>query len=192
MSDKSIHELLRTVDPARGLTEGLDPRAERDLGKILRSSPSPSRARRRRRLAAVLVAGAATLAVVLFQPWASPSAPGNPQAGTPPMLQYGVTDKTPAGPEVRAALLTVLAGQRDIRAEGSVTDRDGRPGVAFSLLDNSGLPDKTTYIFDRRTGVLLDIETMLTETAGKLNVPIPSVISYEVYESRDYVDEVPR
>jgi hypothetical protein len=96
-------------------------------------------------------------------------------------LLNGIADlhrEAAPGPNVRAALLTVLASQRGVRAEGSVTDRDGRPGVAFSLTDDSGLPTRTTYIFDRRTGVLLDTEEMLIETAGKLNVPIPSVISY--------------
>lgn len=301
MSDKSISELLRAVDPAQGGRDGLDARARQDLGRILRSAPP--RNDRRPRLVAALVAGLAALALSLAQPWASPSGPGNPQAGTPPMLQYVVTDKAPAkdqlrafarrvaalpdepatgpvlriklkawylyagedqasylepqrttnyvadgrrswddsdgestevswqdplstdpavladqlrrdhensigpllngiadlhkeaapGPKVRAALLTVLANRPEIRAEGSVTDRDGRPGVAFSITSaHGGLPNRTTYIFDPVSGVLLDIEQVLTETAGKLNVPIPSVISYEVYESRDYVTEVPR
>jgi hypothetical protein len=33
---------------------------------------------------------------------------------------------------------------------------------------------------------------MLTEEAGMMNVPIPSVIEYEVYLSRGYVTEIPK
>jgi hypothetical protein len=33
---------------------------------------------------------------------------------------------------------------------------------------------------------------VLTEEAGKLNVPIPSVISYTLYLSRDYLPALPK
>jgi len=36
-------------------------------------------------------------------------------------------------------------------------------------------------IVDERTGALLAHEEMLTQSAGKLGVPIPSVISYQAY-----------
>jgi hypothetical protein len=97
------------------------------------------------------------------------------------------------GPKVRAALMTLLADQPGITAEGTVVDRAARPGVAFSLVsDGGGLPSKKTVIFDARTGVVLGTEEMLTEDAGKLNVPIPSVISYTLYLSRDYLPALPK
>ena len=40
------------------------------------------------------------------------------------------------------------------------------------------------------TGSVLGQEQLLTETAGKMNVPIPSVIEYRCYLSRGYVAEI--
>lgn len=97
------------------------------------------------------------------------------------------------GPKLRAALMTLLADQPGITADGTVVDRFGRRGVAFSLVsDGGGLPSKKTVIFDVKTGVVLGREEMLTEDAGKLNVPIPSVISYTSYLSRDYLPALPK
>jgi hypothetical protein len=56
----------------------------------------------------------------------------------------------------------------------------------------SGLPTKSTLIFDPATGWLLDAEEMLIESAGKLNVPIPSVISYSVFAERSFVTHIPK
>jgi hypothetical protein len=96
-------------------------------------------------------------------------------------------------PVVRAALLTLLADEKDITADGEVIDRSGRRGIGFSVLtDGGGLPTKRTLIFDPVTGSVLGQEQMLTETAGKMNVPIPSVIEYESYLSRSYVAEIPK
>ncbi len=96
-------------------------------------------------------------------------------------------------PAVRAAVLQILAGQPQVREEGEVTDRLGRRGVGFSaLLTGGGLPTKTTLVFDPSSGDLLSREQMLTKSAGKLNVPIPSVISYVVYSGHVYVASGPR
>lgn len=97
----------------------------------------------------------------------------------------------PAG--VRAAVLSLLADQPGITADGTVTDRVGRTGNAFSIITaGNGLPTRFTMIFDPVTGMLNGIEKTLTETAGKLNVSIPAVIAYEAYTVRDYVNEIPQ
>ena len=65
---------------------------------------------------------------------------------------------------------------------GTVRDRTGREGEAFTAESSAtGLPTQFTVIVDARTGRILGQESMLTRTPGKLNVPIPSVIEYEVY-----------
>ncbi|TYC68124.1 hypothetical protein EH183_40315 [Streptomyces sp. CB01881] len=63
-----------------------------------------------------------------------------------------------------------------------MTDRAGRPGIAHSASSaESGQPTRYTFIIEANTGSLLPQEEPLTETAGRLNVPVPSVISYTVY-----------
>jgi hypothetical protein len=96
-------------------------------------------------------------------------------------------------PAVRAALLTLLADEKDIKADGQVIDRSGRRGIGFSVLtDGGGLLTKRTLIFDPATGSVLGEEEMLTETAGKMNLPSPSVIEYKCFLSRGYVAEIPK
>lgn len=94
-------------------------------------------------------------------------------------------------PGVRAGILNILSEQ-GMRVEGVVTDRAGRAGVGYSVVHSGGgLPKRVTLIFDPDTGWLLSQETVLIETAGALNVPIPSVSSYEIYTSYDYIETIP-
>ncbi|UCM88087.1 CU044_5270 family protein [Streptomyces marincola] len=86
------------------------------------------------------------------------------------------------GPDQRAAFLRMLAGTEGLEYDGEVTDRAGRDGQAFSAVSSSsGLPTRYTFIIDPATGDVLGQEDTLTESAGELDVPIPSVIGYEVY-----------
>ncbi|WP_405008535.1 hypothetical protein OHV13_34410 [Kitasatospora purpeofusca] len=85
----------------------------------------------------------------------------------------------------RAAVLELIASLPGIETTGTVTDRAGRPGTAYSATSKeSGLPTRYTFIIDPATGSVLAQEATLTETAGMLNVPIPSVTSYNVYLDR--------
>ncbi|GAA0221639.1 CU044_5270 family protein [Cryptosporangium japonicum] len=90
-------------------------------------------------------------------------------------------------PRQRAALLRTLATLPGLRAAGPVTDRSGRYGEAF-VLDSSysGLPTRYTLIVDATTGRFLGWEEMLTEDAGRLNVRIPAVTSYETLARSEY------
>lgn len=55
-------------------------------------------------------------------------------------------------------------------------------GQAFSAESSrSGLPTRYTFIVNPSSGTIQGQEEMLTKTAGKLNVPVPSVIGYTVY-----------
>ncbi|KXK62869.1 hypothetical protein AWW66_05925 [Micromonospora rosaria] len=91
------------------------------------------------------------------------------------------------GPAQRAAALTLLAELPGVTVTGTVTDRAGRAGEAFSITsDAHGLPAQYTVIVDPRSGALLGYEEVLTERAGMLNVTIPAVITYRSYLVADY------
>jgi hypothetical protein len=96
-------------------------------------------------------------------------------------------------PKVQAALLRSLAPQPGLRLRGDVVDRLGSRGVAVSV-DSSyaGLPTRYTLIVDPATGMLLGYEEELTETAGLLNVPVPSVIGYQAWSATAWADAVPQ
>ncbi len=115
---------------------------------------------------------------------------GHPAANGPAETLIAATDlvkEQVLSPGQRVALLQVLATVPGLTDDGAVTDRAGRHGQAVSLTsDYSGLPTRYTLIIDPTSGRLLGLEETLTERAGALNVPIPSVIEYEVYRAADY------
>jgi hypothetical protein len=85
-------------------------------------------------------------------------------------------------PDQRAALLRVLAETEGVTYEGTVKDRAGRTGAAFSLSDQSGgLPSKRTLIFDPQTGTLLANEEQILDDPGALNVKPNSVTGYMTF-----------
>ena len=95
----------------------------------------------------------------------------------------------PLEPKVRAAVLRHLATLPDVKSVGAVTDRAGRPGVGLTVDSSySGLPTRYMLIIDANDGKVLSYEEMLTEDPGKLNVQIPSVISYQVFEDAQYAN----
>ncbi|WP_282205394.1 hypothetical protein [Kitasatospora fiedleri] len=96
----------------------------------------------------------------------------------------GVLRTQALGPAQRAAVLELIADLPGLRYDGSVTDRAGRQGEAFSADgDGSGLPTRYTFIVEATSGRVLGQEETLTTRAGSLNVPVPSVIGYTVYLS---------
>lgn len=85
------------------------------------------------------------------------------------------------GPEA-AGIFTLLAGLPDLEYSGTVVDRGGRSGEAFSITsDYSGLPTRYTVIVDTNAGAFLAFEQTLTTSAGSYNVRVPAVISYVVF-----------
>ena len=53
-----------------------------------------------------------------------------------------------------------------------------------------GLPERRTLIVDPDDGRILGSETLLTETAGRLNDSLPSVIHYTTFRSAHYADDL--
>lgn len=91
----------------------------------------------------------------------------------------------------RAAILEVLAATPGLQLQGRTVDRVGRTGVAVGLDSTmTGLPTRFSLVFDEVDGKLLDQEQVLTTTAGRLDVPIPSVIQYTTYVAGGFVDTV--
>lgn len=95
------------------------------------------------------------------------------------------------GPE-RAAVLRLLASLPDVDYTGTVTDRAGRPGAAFSTTSAAGgLPARHTLILDGTFGRFLAYERTLTTTAGGLNVRIPAVTSYVIFQDARFTTAAP-
>lgn len=119
-------------------------------------------------------------------------AKGHPTSNGPAERLVAINDylrEQPLQPDVRAAVLRYLAATPTLELSGRTTDRLGREGIAFSLeSDYSGLPTRYTLIVDPKNGRFLAGEEMLTTTAGKLNVPIPSVIGYTAYRNSTHTD----
>ncbi|GAA2795422.1 CU044_5270 family protein [Crossiella cryophila] len=90
-------------------------------------------------------------------------------------------------PAERAAVLRVLATVPGLVYQGSTTDRLGRTGRAFALTNSlRGLPTRHTLIVSQDNGIILGEEQMLTESSGKLGLPVPSVVGYTVFELADH------
>jgi hypothetical protein len=118
----------------------------------------------------------------------------NPAANGPAQRIVAVTDynlERPVEPALRAALLRYLAATPTITITGKVTDRAGRQGIGFHVDSAySGLPSRYTVIVDPGNGQLLAREDVLTTSAGALNVPIPSVKGYTVFQSAGHTDSL--
>jgi hypothetical protein len=110
---------------------------------------------------------------------------GHPRQNGPAETLVAVTDlarERVLTPPVRAAVLRTVAALPGLTYDGTVTDRAGRPGQAYSVeSDYTGLPTRYTLIVDAGTGVLLGFEQTLTTTAGKLGVQVPCVIGYDTF-----------
>ncbi|RZS31236.1 hypothetical protein EV193_115115 [Herbihabitans rhizosphaerae] len=90
-------------------------------------------------------------------------------------------------PAERAAVLRVVADLPGLHNDGDARDRAGRLGKAFSLESSyGGLPTRYTLVISSIDGQVLSYEQMLPTTAGKLNVRIPAVISYENYLQHEF------
>jgi hypothetical protein len=115
---------------------------------------------------------------------------GHPRENGPAETLIAVTDlarERVLTPPIRAAVLRAVAALPGLTYDGTVTDRAGRPGQAYSIeSDYTGLPTRYTLIVDATTGVLLGFEQTLTTTAGKLDVKVPCVIGYDTFAVAEF------
>jgi len=119
---------------------------------------------------------------------------GHPAAAGPQETMVAITDlvkEQVLSPAQRAAVLRVLGTVPGLIDLGTTTDRAGRPAHAFAVdSSTNGLPARYTLLIDPGTGTVLGYEQTLTQSAGKLNVPIPSVIGYDLYQTADRSDSI--
>lgn len=119
---------------------------------------------------------------------------GHPAAAGPQETMVAITDlvkQQVLNPAERAAVLRVLSTVPGLADLGTTTDRAGRPALAFAVdSTGQGLPTRYTLLIDPSTGAVLGFEQTLTQSAGKLNVPIPSVIGYDLYQTADRTDKM--
>ncbi|MBB5867191.1 hypothetical protein F4553_000570 [Allocatelliglobosispora scoriae] len=83
-------------------------------------------------------------------------------------------------PAQRAVALTVLANTDGVLFRGRVTDRAGRPGLAFSA-DNPGAATRDLLIVDAATGGLLGHEQIMLVRPDRADIPVPSTFTYVIY-----------
>jgi hypothetical protein len=117
---------------------------------------------------------------------------GHPAANGPQETMVAISDlvkQDVLSSQERAAVLRVLADVPGLVELGTTTDRAGRPVMAVAVdTTGSGLPTRHTLLVDPSTGAILGYEQMLTQSPGKLNVPIPSIIGYDLYLVADRTD----
>ena len=73
------------------------------------------------------------------------------------------------------------AGVDGIRYRGTVHDRAGRPGEAYTVTTNyHGLQTQYVLVVDADTGRYLGHEEVIVGDPGALDVTTPAVMSYQV------------
>jgi hypothetical protein len=81
-------------------------------------------------------------------------------------------------PMLEAAFWQVLAGQRDMKDMGTVTDRAGRAGDAVAFTDRQGI-ERLVLVISPSTGRLIGWEDMFLRNPGGLSITTyPAVIGY--------------
>lgn len=118
---------------------------------------------------------------------------GHPKELGSAELMVAVADMNHAWPlsaEQRSAVLRVLADARDIQFVGETTDRSGRRGQLFAVDTRSFGPlTRVELVFDS-AGNLLDEEHVFLERPTAIDVAVPAVAAYTLFESSGWVDTV--
>ena len=93
-----------------------------------------------------------------------------------------IADAEPIPSSAEAQILLRLARIPRVVNLGSVTDRDGRPGLAVSVpWSSSGANVRFILIFRRTTGALLEADEELLQGSGRLHARAGAVISYTIF-----------
>lgn len=86
------------------------------------------------------------------------------------------------GTSTTAAIAALLMDSPGLQPRGAVTDRLGRPGVAFAAdAALGGVPTRCTVVLDAATGRVLGTELSLLAEVGEFAVPPFSVLQYDAY-----------
>ncbi len=115
---------------------------------------------------------------------AAATAPSNDAVAMTAALEQVLTNWTP-GPAESAAIASWLAQQPSLTALGAVTDRLGRPGVAYRMDATNGegaAATRRTIVLSPFTGAVLSMELSFLDDPGEYDVKPYAVISYEAYD----------
>jgi hypothetical protein len=113
---------------------------------------------------------------------------GHPQSDGPQERLVAFTDtasQQPIPPAAEAAILRLIADTPHLVNRGTVTDREGRPGVALSLAAPA-LRNAYTLILSPRTGQLLDFEQTAIGTTANRHVRPGAVVAYTIIIDAGY------
>lgn len=84
-------------------------------------------------------------------------------------------------PQVRASLLRILADEASGLKVSRTEDRLGRPGLVV-LANSANRTTSEALIFDPQNGYLIASEEILLRTNPELDLPVGTVMGYELYE----------
>jgi hypothetical protein len=85
-------------------------------------------------------------------------------------------------PGQHAAILSTLVDLDGLEMAGGVTDRLGRPGIAFRATSPTSPQFENLFIISRETGSILALETIYLGGLPELVLPTPSVIDYTAWK----------
>jgi hypothetical protein len=134
-----------------------------------------------------LPAMSTTPTVLLAELW--DAAPAGVGAARELLGLAALAAEQPIPARVEAVALGLLARIPGVINSGTVTDRDGRAGVAVSLdSDSSGEPIRYTLIFAPASGALLEADQTLEGDPEEPELRPGAVIAYTTFLAAGYVD----
>lgn len=93
-----------------------------------------------------------------------------------------VWNRQVVSPQLQSALLRNLATQPGVTVPGMTTDRAGRKGIAFSVVDSDETPVmRYVMVLDPDTGMLLDFESIALERFDDIPMKTPATVGYTVW-----------
>jgi hypothetical protein len=114
---------------------------------------------------------------------------GHPLSDGPQERLVAFTDtasQQPIPPAAEATILRLIAQTPHLVNRGTVSDREGRPGVAVSL-DAPRLGNEFTLILSPHTGQLLGMEQTALRNTAKGQIRLGAVVAYTTIINAGYV-----
>ncbi|MDM4764402.1 CU044_5270 family protein [Galbitalea sp. SE-J8] len=99
-------------------------------------------------------------------------------------IQGLLTQRLPT-PAQESSILEVLAEQPDITVAGDVTDRDGRPGIAFRASSTNGQVELEYLLVVSPDGQILSLETIYQGGDSAFALPVPAVLEYTIWRRNE-------
>jgi hypothetical protein len=85
-------------------------------------------------------------------------------------------------PMQEAAILKTLSGTNGLEQLGTVSDRLGRPGIAFRAASPTDTHYVDVLVLSRQTGSILSIEKVYLGGVAELKLSAPAVVAYTAWK----------